>query len=357
MTAPSSQSLASQSLGREQAVAEGLAREAGALLRTHLRAGFTVEHKTGPDDPVTAADRDASVLILRGLAQSFPGDGLLSEEAADSPARLAHERVWIVDPIDGTKEFASGSPDFCVSIGLAVAGEPVLGVVYAPATDELFSGVVGEGGVALNGESVPPPSPGPDWHVAVSDTEYGRELHAVPLPGMAPSGSIALKLARIAAGQADATFSMSPRSEWDLAAGHALLRAAGGEVRRRDGRPIRYNGPRPHIEQGLIAGHPAALAWLEAALAEHRVPLAHLGLTPADPAWTVLPAEDQVALAGHPGVNVRHAGGQTLALLVVDPATGATLRAQGDAFHLERLTRDVTRALGTLAQAAGDTGA
>ncbi|WP_221088280.1 3'(2'),5'-bisphosphate nucleotidase CysQ [Deinococcus aquaedulcis] len=356
MTVPSSQPLA-----REQAVAEGLAREAGALLRTHLRAGFTVEHKTSPDDPVTAADRDASVLILRGLAQSFPGDGLLSEEEADSPARLNHERVWIVDPIDGTREFASGSPDFCVSIGLTVNGEPVLGVVYAPATDELFSGVVGEG-VTLNGEVVPPPAPGPDWRVAVSDSEYGRELHAVPLPGMAPSGSIALKLARIAAAQADATFSMSPRSEWDLAAGHALLRAAGGELRRRDGRPIPYNQPRPHIEQGLIAGHPAALSWLDAALAEHRVPLAHLGLTPADPAWAVLPPEDQAALSAHPGVSVRHAGGRPLALLVVDPQTRQVQRAEGDAFHLERLTRDVTRALGPLQASragagAGDAGA
>ena len=120
-------------------------------------------------------------------------------------------------------------------------------------------------------------------------------------------------------------------------------------LRRRDGRPVQYNRPRPHIEQGLIGGAPAALDWLEGQLRGHRLPVAHLGLTPADPAWTLLPESDRAALGGHPGVNVRHADGEVLALLVVNPRTRQVERAEGDAFHLERLTRDVTRALGTLA--------
>ncbi|WP_119674644.1 3'(2'),5'-bisphosphate nucleotidase CysQ [Deinococcus sp. RM] len=339
MTAPT--------FSHELSVASALAREAGALLLAHLRAGFTVEHKTSADDPVTVADREASTLIMTALAAAFPADGLLSEEETDDRARLGHDRVWIVDPIDGTKEYSTGLPDYCVSIGLAVGGEPVLGVVYAPETDELFSGVVGQGAF-LNGQPVPAPSSGPDWRIAVSDTEHGRELRGTALPGMKPSGSIALKLARIAAGQVDATFTMSPRSEWDIAAGHALLRAAGGDLRRRDGRPVHYNQPRPHIEQGLIGGAPAALDWLEGQLRGHRLPVAHLGLTPADPAWTLLPEADRTALDGHPGVNVRHASGEVLALLVVNPGTRQVERAQGDAFHLERLTRDVTRALGPL---------
>ncbi len=306
-----------------------------------------MEHKTSADDPVTVADREASTLIMTALAAAFPADGLLSEEETDDRARLGHDRVWIVDPIDGTKEYSTGLPDYCVSIGLAVGGEPVLGVVYAPETDELFSGVVGQG-VTLNGQPVLAPAGGPDWRIAVSDTEHGRELHRTALPGMKPSGSIALKLARIAAGQVDATFTMSPRSEWDIAAGHALLRAAGGDLRRRDGRPVRYNQPRPHIEQGLIGGTPAALDWLEGQLRGHRLPVAHLGLTPADPAWTLLAEADRAALDGHPGVNVRHASGEVLALLVVNPGTRQVERAEGDAFHLDRLTRDVTRALGTV---------
>lgn len=334
----------------ELAVATRLAREAGELLLAHLRAGVTVEHKTSQDDPVTAADREASALITAGLGAAFPDDGLLSEEEADDPERLGRRRVWIIDPIDGTREFTTGSPDFCVSIGLAVNREPVLGVVYAPATAELFSGAVGAG-VQKGGR--PAGKAARDaFIVSVSDTEHRRELNRHDLPGMHPSGSIALKLARIAAGEADATFTISPRSEWDIAAGHALLRAAGGDLSRRDGRPIRYNEAHPHVQQGIIGGQPDAVRWLRAALGGLRMPTAHLGLTPADPAWAALPGPDQAALAGHGGVSVRHAAGQVLALLVVQPDTRVVERAEGDAFHLERLTRDVTRALGPLATTA-----
>ncbi|MFC4636931.1 3'(2'),5'-bisphosphate nucleotidase CysQ [Deinococcus hohokamensis] len=333
-------------LSTESQVAARLAREAGAVLLAHLRAGLRVEHKTGADDPVTEADREASALIMAGLRAAFPDDGRLSEEEVDDPIRLSRERVWIVDPIDGTQEYTSGSPDYCVSIGLCVGGQPVLGVVYVPATDELFSGVVGQG-VTKNGQ---PASfrTGADYILSVSDTEHRRELNRHDLPGMVPSGSIALKLARLAAGEADVTFTMSPRSEWDIAAGHALVRASGGDLRRRDGRAVVYNAPRPHIEQGLIGGRPEAMAWLEGELAARGLPTAHLGLTPADPAWRVLSETDQQELAGHPAVNVRHAGNHWLALLVLDPATRQVQRAEGDAFHLERLTRDVTRALGPL---------
>lgn len=342
---------AAHDLSHELSVASGVAREAGALLQAHLRAGFTVEHKTSADDPVTVADREASTLIMTALAAAFPDDGLLSEEETDDRARLNHDRVWIVDPIDGTREYSTGLPDYCVSIGLAVGGQPVLGVVYAPETDELFTGVVGQGAF-LNGQPVPAPHSGPDWRIAVSDTEHRRELHATPLSGMKPSGSIALKLARIAAAQADATFTMSPRSEWDIAAGHALLRAAGGDLTRRDGRAITYNQPRPHVEQGLIGGQPRAAAWLGDQLRALHLPTAHLGVQAHEPAWSVLKPADRAALQGHPGVNVRHADGQLLALLIVHPDTRQVQRAEGDAFHLDRLTRDVTRALGTVAVGA-----
>lgn len=337
-------------LNSEVDVAVRLARAAGDVLRRHLSAGLTVDYKTSADDPVTAADREASSLIVAGLHAAFPGDGLLSEEETDSPERLTRERVWIIDPIDGTREFTQGEPGFAVSIGLCVRGAPVLGVVYAPATDELFTGVVGRGvwkaGVPVQLTVTPP------YRISVSSTEHRRELHRSALPGMHPSGSIALKLARIAAGELHATFTMSPRSEWDIAAGHALLRAGGGDLRRRDGRPVTYNRPRPHIEQGLIAGHPDAVAWLDEELRRHDLPNAHLGVTPADPAWALLPETDRAALAGHPAVSLRAAGGRVLALLVVDPRTGDVQRAEGDAFHLERLSRDVTRALGTFAPPA-----
>lgn len=332
-------------LTRELDTAARLAREAGALLLAHLARGVTARQKTGADDLVTAADHEASDLILAGLRSAFPEDGFLSEEAADDPARLGRERVWIIDPIDGTKEFTTGSPDFCVSIGLAVGGEPVLGAVYSPATDELFLGVVG-GGVWKNGKRVGFADRFP-YVVSVSDSEHRLELWRHDLPGMHPSGSIALKLARIAAGEADVTFSMSPRSEWDLAGGHALLRALGGDLRRRDGRAIRYNAPRPHLEQGILGGRPDAVGWLAGELEERGLPTAHLGLTPEDPAWVTLAPEDRAALRGRGGVCIRHGGGRVLALLVVGVG-GVVERASGDAFHLGRLSRDVTRALGTL---------
>lgn len=333
----------------ELAVAEALAREAGELLLRHRRAGLTVEHKTSADDPVTAADREASALIVAGLQRAFSQDGLLSEEEVDDAKRLSRKRVWIIDPIDGTKEYTTGSPDFCVSIGLAVDGEAVLGAVYAPATDEMFSGAVGEG-VRKNGKPVGF-AERTDFVVSVSDSEYGRELGRYPLPNMQPSGSIALKLARLAAGEADVTFTMSPRSEWDLAAGDALVRVAGGSLRRRDGQPISYNHAVPHISQGIIGGRAAAIEWLDQQLLALGIPTAHLNLMDTDQAWGVLDMVDQVALAGRSGVNIRYAGRTLLALLVVDPDTHQIERSEGDAFHLARLTRDVVRALGPLKEA------
>ncbi|WP_261663842.1 3'(2'),5'-bisphosphate nucleotidase CysQ [Deinococcus sp. Marseille-Q6407] len=314
----------------ELATAEQLARQAGELIRRLRQQGLTVEHKTGADDPVTQADRAASQLLMQELAAAFPADGLLSEEESDSRQRLDRRRVWLIDPIDGTKEYTEGSSDYCVSIGLAEAGEPVLGVIYAPETDELFSGAAGMG-VRKNGQPVSLRSEQP-YIVATSVTETGRELKDLPLPGMRPSGSTALKLARIAAGEADATFTMSPRAEWDIAAGHALLRAQGGDLTRRDGRAVRYNQPKPYLEQGLIAGGPEAIAWLRAELLRLGVPTAVLALD-AD-------AQGQRR-------HVRRAGERELAWLVTgssERGETAVLGSGGNAFHLERLTRDVRRA-------------
>ncbi len=333
--------------GHELAVAEGLAREAGELLMQHRRAGLKVDYKTSRDDPVTAADREASKFIVDGLKHAFPADGLLSEEETDAPdSRVGLERVWIIDPIDGTHEYTEGSADFCVSIGLCVGGEALLGAVYAPATGELFSGYVGVG-VRKNSRPVGF-SERSAFVVSTSNTEYGRELHRYGLPGLAPSGSIALKLARLSAGEVDVTFTMSPRSEWDIAAGDALVRASGGFLRRRDGRPIVYNLSRPHIEQGIIGGRPEAVAWLETQLQANAIPTVHLNVQPGDPAWQALSPADQAELAGEPGVCIRYAGNRVLALLVVDPRTRTVQRSKGDAFHLARLTRDVTRAVGPL---------
>lgn len=336
-------------LDQERQIAVRLARETGVLLLKHLQAGVEVEHKTSKDDPVTIADREASALIIEGLQKAFPEDGLLSEEETDSAARLQHQRVWIIDPIDGTREFTEGKPDFCISIGLCIDGEPVLGVIYAPTTDELWSGVLGQG-VEKNGQTVELDSKlgqNQDPVVSVSDTEHRVELGAMKAAWMQPSGSTALKLARVSSGETNATFTMSPRSEWDLAGGHALVRAAGGEVRRRDGQHIVYNQSNPTIEQGFIGGHLETLQWLEQQLKELAVPITHLCIKEDQPAWTWVNPES--LSDGELCIRYNHHG--ILALMVINSAQRSILQVQGDAFHLGRLTRDVIRAFGPMQEA------
>lgn len=337
------------SLEREKQRAIALARQAGALLLKHQQAGVEVEHKTSQEDPVTIADREASVLIMEGLKQAFPEDGLLSEEEPDNKERLKCDRVWIIDPIDGTREFTQNSPDFCVSIGLCVAGEPVLGVIYAPRTDELWSGVVGQG-TEKNGQPVQSSQRQQHW-VSVSETEYRLELKSMQADWMKPNGSTALKLARVSSGEADGTFTMSPRSEWDLAGGHALVRAMGGEVRRRDGQAIVYNQPNSTIEQGFVGGRLSTLDWLEGQFSDLEIPLIHLFLKEDQPAWQCLGEHRNQIDLSEGELCIRYNQKGLLAFMVIDPKQCHIVKAQGDAFHLQCLTRSVTRAFGPLSEA------
>ena len=333
----------------EREVAESLAHQAGAILLHYRRTGFDVDHKTSADDPVTVADREASELIVAGLRAAFPDDGLLSEEMLDSPDRLGRARVWIIDPIDGTKGYVDGTPDYCVSIGLAVNGEARLGVVLAPENDELFTGIVGQG-VWKNGQPAGFSSRSPQSSVlAVSDTEYARELHAYDLPTMKPSGSIALKMARIAAGEADATFTMSPRSEWDIAAGMALIAAAGGMTTRRNGQPILLNNERPSIERGILAGRPDVLAWLVPELLRLKMPEQIHGVQASDDVWTLAPQEAQAAAQAGANLHLRQAGGKLVAWALVQPGQQPTLhRLEGEDAHQGVLHKDLVRIYGPM---------
>ncbi|WP_189087498.1 3'(2'),5'-bisphosphate nucleotidase CysQ [Deinococcus ruber] len=333
----------------ERETAELLARQAGAVLLHYRRTGFDVDHKTSADDPVTVADREASELIVAGLRAAFPDDGLLSEEMLDSPDRLGRSRVWIIDPIDGTKEYVDGTPDYCVSIGLAVNGEAVLGVVLAPEKDELFTGIVGQG-VWKNGQPAGFSDREPHSSVlAVSDTEYSRELHTYALPTMKPSGSIALKMARIAAGEADATFTMSPRSEWDIAAGMALIAAAGGVTTRRNGQPIVLNQERPSIERGVLAGRPDVLAWLVPELLRLNMPEQIHGVQPSDDVWTLAPQEAQAGAHAGANLHLRQAGGKLVAWALVQPGDVPLMeRLEGDEAHRSVLHKDLIRIYGQL---------
>ena len=129
---------------KELAVARQLAHAAGQILLDYYQTGAQVEWK-GYDDPVTAADKAANEMLVRELQRAFPHDAMLSEEAPDDGARLSYERVWMVDPMDGTKQFIERIDEFAVMIGLAVKGEPQLGVVYNPTVDRMFYAAQGQG--------------------------------------------------------------------------------------------------------------------------------------------------------------------------------------------------------------------
>lgn len=342
----------SHAYARERAVAEDLARQAAEILLHYRREGFTAEIKTSGDDLVTVADKEASELIVAGLRAAFPGDGILSEELLDNAERLSHERVWIIDPIDGTSEYVKGSPDYCVSIGLSVNGQAVLGVVLAPESEELFSGVVDEG-VWKNGQpsgfSQRPPA---ESVIVVSDTEHARELSRYPLPSMMPSGSIALKMARISAGEADATFTMSPRSEWDIAAGMALIGAAGGVSTRRNGTQLVLNSEVTYTQRGILAGRIGVVEWLTAELLRLQVPEQVHQVTQADDVWALAPQEAQAGQQAGANLHLRHASGHLLAWALVRTDAGlknAVLeRLEGDDQHAGMLKKDIVRIYGPL---------
>jgi myo-inositol-1(or 4)-monophosphatase len=250
-------------LDDELHVASRLACEAGVALR-HYRAGSVEVHYKAHREPVTPADIQADGIIRAGLTAAFPGDAIYSEESAEPPGRLLASRLWLVDPLDSTSNFIENGDEYCVSIGLACGGWPVLGVVYNPARDELFSGAEGIG-ITLNGAPVHVSGAADllSARITVSRKEWRRVLQALPggLP-MLPVASMAYKLARVAAGLDDGVVSMKRRKEWGTCAGVALVRAAGGRATLLDGRDLTFNR-REHTQgHGLVAAGPIVHAAL-----------------------------------------------------------------------------------------------
>jgi len=258
------------SFSRELAVAIDAARAAGAIVRRWYEGHYTVRDKAH-DSPVTEADVEANQCIHAAVRAAFPTDGWLSEETRDSDERLGKTRVWVVDPLDGTKEFIHHIPEFCVCIGLVEAGVPVLGVEYNPVREELFAGARG-GGVTLNGAPVRV-STQPDLAVARiltsrSETERGEWEEFRTELRLELTGSVAYKLALIAAGRGDATFSLTPKNEWDICAGAALLTEAGGRITDRHGQPLRFNQRVTRLP-GIIASNDALYAPIVELLRQH----------------------------------------------------------------------------------------
>ena len=215
-----------------------------------------VDFKLG-DDPVTEADRVANGVLRDILVRD--GEGWLSEESADDLTRLKKTRIWVVDPIDGTREFVAGIPEWCVSIGLIENGQAIAGGIFNPATGETFLGSL-ESGVTYNGRracaSRRKTLSGATVLASRSEVKRGDwDRFRNGLFAIRPMGSVAYKLALVAAGLADVTWTLSPKHEWDVAAGVALVKAAGGFAQELDNSFLRFN-KKPCLLPNLLAGGP-----------------------------------------------------------------------------------------------------
>ena len=214
------------------------------------------EYKVG-HDPVTEADRALDAVLRKELLRG--GEGWLSEESIDDPIRLQHSQVWVVDPLDGTREFVQGIPEFCVSIGYVENGRPVAGGICNPATNEIFLGSV-ESGVTYNGKPAQPSQRNTlDGALVLASRSEVKRGEWKPFENsgfkIRPMGSVAYKLARVSAGLADVTFTLTPKNEWDVVAGVALVQSAGGFVSTLEKTDLIANRRDPLLS-GLLASGP-----------------------------------------------------------------------------------------------------
>jgi 3'(2'), 5'-bisphosphate nucleotidase len=240
-----------------------LARRAGAAALPHYGSA-RAEYK-GDASPVTAADHAANDVIVAGLRAAFPLDAILSEESKDSAARLSARRVWIVDPLDGTKEFLAQNGEFSVMIGLAVEGEAVLGVVYLPDGDILYSAARGLGAWVERGgrrERLQRAPASMDALRLVGSRSHAEPLvermsEALGITDVLPCGSVGVKCARIVEDVRDLYVHPVPYlKEWDTCAPEVVVREAGGWVSDCRGEPLVYNKPRPVQPHGILACAP-----------------------------------------------------------------------------------------------------
>jgi 3'(2'), 5'-bisphosphate nucleotidase len=232
-------------------LAAGLAERAARAILAAKAEGFQINRK---DDAslVTCADHAAEKIILAGLREAAPGIKVVAEEECAAGADPAAASLfWLVDPLDGTREFTQGSPDYTVNIGLIADGRPLLGVIVAPETGEMFTGIAGSGAwKRQNGRGQPIAArEAPPQGLTVLSSQHsanqarmqtllaGRAIAAIHYTGSS------LKICRIAEGAADIYPRFGRTMEWDTAAGHAILEAAGGSLVREDGAPLRYGKP------------------------------------------------------------------------------------------------------------------
>jgi len=259
-------------LEKELETAIALARTAGKIILDFYATDFLIEEKIFADnfsEPVTIADRMASKIIVEGLSESFPTDGILSEEEFDDKERLTKSRVWIIDPLDGTKGFVEKTGDFAVQIGLAKKGESILGVVFLPLEDTLYFAAKEKGAWLIEKNDAPK-------RLQVSDkTDFAEMNLAVSKNHRSPKmnrivshfdfkqeirrGSVGLKVGLIARKICDLYIHLSPRTKhWDTCAPEIILGEAGGNLTDIFGEKIIYNTTDVHNHNGVLASNTAA---------------------------------------------------------------------------------------------------
>ena len=234
---------------------EAICRQAGSIaMRQWPGAGHAVESwDKGGDSPVCAADIEVDGFLKRELGALLPAAGWLSEETADDPARLKRDLIWLVDPIDGTRDFIRGRQGWAISIALVSAGRPLVGLLYAPARGEFWSSTAGTG-ARLNGKAI---------HASTRDVFPGARVPTDALPRedrdlelVEKPNSIALRIAMVADNRADLVATLRWGYEWDIAAAGLIAREAGAQVTDAFGKPLAYNKRDPRAF-GLLVSAPA----------------------------------------------------------------------------------------------------
>lgn len=241
-----------------------VAREAATIVSTFYVGSSEVRYKD-QDEPVTEADRSANQHILTRIQARYPNDGILSEEAKDDESRLNKERVWIIDPLDGTKDFIARNGEFSIMIGLVIDNQPVLGVVMQPATEQLYAGVIGLGAFLMEGDERIPLTVSEinqvNRMVLVSSRSHrmlitDRIRKGLKINSERVSGSVGLKVGLIIRQLADLYVAAGPGlKEWDLCAPYALLVAAGGTMTDCWGNPLRFNQRDVRAHNGIVASN------------------------------------------------------------------------------------------------------
>lgn len=240
-----------------------LATLSDAMLRAGREAlrlatdGFET-HTKQDRSPVTSADLAVNRILRDSLSAAYPEDGWLSEETPDDRERLGRKRVWIVDPIDGTRSFVRGLPEFCLSVALVDQGFPAIAAIYNPSTGEFFSAIRGQGlHIEYRSDAKRPPFAPTERPLALVnpwELRVGRLQDLEPHIRCRPIGSIAYALALVAAGEAEAAVTLEGGNEWDIAAGVLLIEESGGCITDASGQPFSFNRPDPRLRGALALG-------------------------------------------------------------------------------------------------------